>query len=367
MGGPPFGSQGTLIDSGSHKRVTEPQPIAIDRDGPRRLSVRQALRPRPFRLFVLRASKPQLRIRSWSPPSSRAATRRRARTDADRPDKRAANARSSRSVSGSGVAAVGSKPDATARGSSASARGLPSASARIRRRRPDARPGALASSTAADEASSSGSSRSSGNPARSIHGADPSRTANSMTIGSSSSRRATNVRTLQVATSSNWASSITSRSGAAAAISDSRSSEANAIRKKSGAAASQRPKAACIAARWGRREPVERAENGSQQPVQTGESDVRFRLKTRGHQRGQTMINSAAARRLEQRRLAHTRITETTSAPPRSPATISRSSRRVSSCSRPASACPDMTPPTPGSHQRLVTSQGNREGPRPFG
>jgi len=43
--------------------------------------------------------------------------------------------------------------------------------------------------------------------------------------------------------------------------------------------------------------------------VQTGKSDVRFRLKTRGHQRGQTMINSAPPRRLEQRRLAHTRIT----------------------------------------------------------
>jgi hypothetical protein len=43
--------------------------------------------------------------------------------------------------------------------------------------------------------------------------------------------------------------------------------------------------------------------------VQTGKGDVRFGLKARGHQRGQTMINGTAARRPEQRRLAHTRIT----------------------------------------------------------
>ena len=42
--------------------------------------------------------------------------------------------------------------------------------------------------------------------------------------------------------------------------------------------------------------------------MQTGESDVRFGLKTRGHQRGQTAIGGAAARRLEQRRLAYARL-----------------------------------------------------------
>ena len=63
-----------------------------------------------------------------------------------------------------------------------------------------------------------------------------------MTIGSASIRRATNTRTSRVATSSDWASSITSRSGAAAAASQSRLSVANATRKKSGAAVSLSPK-----------------------------------------------------------------------------------------------------------------------------
>jgi hypothetical protein len=118
----------------------------------------------------------------------------------------------------------------------------------------------------------------------------------------------------------------------------------------------------------GSREPVERAENGSQQPVQAGESDVRFGLKTRGHQRGQTLIDRAAAGRLEQRRLADTRITadHERAAPVagRQQPLIEEGKFVLTARQR---LCHRMTPPTPGNHQRLVTSQGIREGPRPFG
>jgi hypothetical protein len=79
------------------------------------------------------------------------------------------------------------------------------------------------------------------------------------------------------------------------------------------------------------------------------------------------MINSAAARRLEQRRLAYTRITADHQ---RTALMASQHQSLIHEGKFILTARQRLyrhAPPTPGSHQRLVTSLSNRKGTRPFG
>jgi hypothetical protein len=80
----------------------------------------------------------------------------------------------------------------------------------------------------------------------------PSRTVASMMTGSDSRRHAMNVRTSALARSSQWASSISSTTGACAAAAATMFNAAGAIRNRSGAAASAIPNAAPTASRCGR-------------------------------------------------------------------------------------------------------------------
>src|SRR6266508_2756712 len=143
--------------------------------------------------------------------------------------------------------------------------------------------GACEASSAPAAASPSPSKRSSGSPASPRALAYPSRTPVNSTIGSDSSRRATNASTAPVGRSSHWASSTISSSGERAAASASNSSAG--------------------------RQTLSPGEDRFQELMQPRKWEVGLCLHARGGQDHHAVLPGPPARRRQQRRLPDTSLT----------------------------------------------------------
>ena len=166
---------------------------------------------------------------------------------------RAANSRSRRALSGR--TSRSPSPDAVSSRivaeSSASARGFPAASRRIRSRTDGASSGASLDTMSRASRSLNGCRASSSMPAASNGDASPSRSPTTITSGSEPRRRATKASASADGRSSHWTSSATTRIGVRAAASASSVSVARAMRNGSSAAPSTRPNATPSAAYCG--------------------------------------------------------------------------------------------------------------------
>ena len=158
------------------------------------------------------------RISCASTPSSTAATRSTCWVSLGRSPTRAANACSSRAVTGTGTAdAAGADLGPSAIGSSRSASGLPAGFVSTSSRNRSARSGALAARRSVPSSSESGKSRTSSSPSELTSAPEPFLAAATKTIGSCSSCRAVNAMASRLSRSSQWASSTTISRGFSAA------------------------------------------------------------------------------------------------------------------------------------------------------
>ena len=254
----------------------------------------------------------------------------------------------SRSPGGSG-SAVQRRPAAGSAAitfaSSISAIGLPAAwASHLAPGPPSGRPGLRVEQPARVRHRGSGSSRSSGKPrSKPAGGACPLRPEQQETR-SASSRVPTKASTSRELRSSQWASSMTARTGADSDTSDSRVSAAIPVTSGSAAAgAAVRPSApsSACACRGGKAR--RRAEHRGQQLMKAREGQARLRLPAGGRQHPQASGAGPVGRVRQQRALAHARVAEHHQHPAGPPGASTKAASRASSVSRPT-----MAPVDPG-------------------
>ena len=211
------------------------------------------------------------------------------------------------------------------RGSSSSASGLPFVSATIRSRTCSSSRNPTAERSSA-RASWSGKPRTS--RSASPRNCSPgSRAAKISPTGSASSRRAANASTCADARSSHCASSTTHSSGRSSATSDSKVSTASPTRNRSGAVPCPQPERDPQRVALRTRQPLQPVQQRRAQLMQAGERQLHLRLHP--CRPGHPHIRRRPGHVLQQRRLAHPRLTPHHQRPPASRPQIPRADHRA--------------------------------------